>query len=138
MKTLISAVVIALATTTGAMAHEAPAASDGLFTLATTGWADDYAAEEAGMAFDKTGGGHEMFTYDVETPWQFTAMAYLEPGEFLAPHFAMVNGDVVIMVAPHLVGSMGVVKGAGQPDNFIVVRADGSSDRYDYSVDVAK
>ncbi len=133
MKTFISTIAIAMIAAGSAMAGAPTTPSAGLKTLATTGWADDYANANGGVAYDKTGGGHEMFTYDVATPWQFTAMSYLNPGEFLAPHFAVVDGDVVIMVAPHLVGSMGVVKGAGNPDSFIVVRADGSSDRFDYS-----
>ena len=115
------------------------APSTGLHTLATTGWADDYAAEIGGKAYDETGGSPAMFTYAVETPWQEAAMAELNEGEFLAPHFAITNGgSVVVMIAPHLFVDGELMKGAGPDDNFITIDSAGNTERYDYSRDVAK
>lgn len=112
--------------------------SDGLKTLAETGWADDYAAEVGGTAYDEIGGSPLMFDYAVDTPWQATAMELLGEGEFLAPHFADVNGIIVLMVAPHLFVDGELMKGANpQKDNFIVVYQNGSAERFDYSDDVA-
>ena len=116
-----------------------PPASDGLQKLATTGYADEYAKEIGGMSYDKTGGSPAMFTYDIDTPWQTAAMAMLNQGEFLAPHFAKAqNGIVVVMVAPHLLKDGEVVKMAGPDDNFIIVYPGGQAYRYDYSKDVSK
>ena len=116
----------------------APSPSTGLYELATTGWADAYAAEIGGNAYDKTGGMPGKFTYDVDKELQLSsARELLGEGEFLAPHFAISpKGELTIMVAPHLLVDGEVVKGAGQPDNFIVVNTFGKAERFDYSDDV--
>ena len=110
--------------------------SDGLFTLATTGWADEYAAEIGGTAYDKTGGMPGMFTYEVDTDLS-AARAKLKEGEFLAPHFALSSdGTVTVMVAPHLLVNGEVMAKANvQQDNFIVIFPNGKAARYDYSDD---
>ena len=61
MKTLLTTVAAAAMLATSAMATVMP--STGLHTLATTGWADEFAMETGGMAFDHTGGVPGMFTY---------------------------------------------------------------------------
>ena len=156
MKSVITAAVLATVAATASFAHSPDNvyASPELATLAQTGWADDFAAANGGLAFDETGGMPGMFTYD--TPIDLSAArALLEANEFLAPHFAILpDGSIWVMVAPHLVYADGesyvdadgqidvasgltLMKGAGPDDNFIVIKADGSADRYDYSDDVA-
>ena len=87
MKTLITAAILAAVTSTAAVA--APTGTSGLFTLATTGWADDYAAEGFGKAYDETGGKWSgMFTYAIDNKAALAAArTTLGAGEFLAPHF---------------------------------------------------
>ena len=136
MKKLIAAAALAA---TGTAFAATPAPSEGLYVLATTGWADLYAAETGGLAFDKTGGEPGMFTYDVPVDLS-AARAILGEGEFLAPHFhiSLEDKSVTVMVAPHLLVDGEVKKGANEfKDNFIVISG-GEAVRYDYSDDVAE
>lgn len=131
MKTIISAIALATISATTAMA--APVASDGLFTLATTGWADDYAAEVGGLAFDEVGGKPGKFEYTVDVNLD-PARALMGAGEFLAPHFSISpNGDVTVMVAPHLFLDGELMKGANVNKDHFVVISGGEATRYDYS-----
>ena len=134
MSTVIAAIAAASFFGTPASAA-APVASEGLFTLATTGWADDYAGEVNGLAFDETGGKPGAFEYATPTDLS-VAKTLLGEGEFLAPHFAISpNGDITIMVAPHLFANGELMKGANvNKDHFIVISG-GEAERFDYSED---
>lgn len=133
MKTLITAIALSLSTTA---AFAAPSASDGLFELATTGWADNYASEVSGLAFDETGGAPGEFTYAVPVDLSM-ARDLLNDAEFLAPHFAISpNGDITVMVAPHLLTAKGVMKGANKNKDHFIVISGGSAERFDYSEDI--
>ena len=147
MKSIITAAVLATVAATSAFAHSSDNvyASPELATLAKTGWADDFAAANGGLAFDETGGMPGMFTYATPTDLS-SARALLNHtlslgkgySEFLAPHFAILpDGSIWVMVAPHLLVDGELVKGIGPNDNFIVIKADGSAKRFDYSDDVA-
>ena len=146
MKTLITAATIAFTSTTAFAADLTP--GEGLKTLAETGWADKYAAVTGSLAFDETGGNpFSGFTYAVPVDLS-AADEVLGKGEFLAPHIAITpEGDIVVMVAPHLV-EFGwnpasneddmLIKGANaNKDNFVVI-SNGVATRYDYSEDIAK
>ncbi|MBC6414717.1 MAG: hypothetical protein GDA45_07560 [Chromatiales bacterium] len=136
MKKLLAAAALA-ATFSGAALAEVPAPSKGLFVLATTGWADLYAEEIGGLAFDNTGGKPGAFEYAVPVNLE-PAKALLNEGEFLAPHFAISLEDksVTIMVAPHLKVGDKVFKGENEyKDHFIVINGEEAT-RYDYSKDV--
>jgi len=135
MKNIVLAAVAATLMSTAAFA--APAPSNGLFTLATTGWADEYAGEIGGLAFDETGGKPGMFTYAVDVDLS-PARALMGEGEFLAPHFSIApNGDVTVMVAPHLFLDGMLMKGANVNKDHFVVISGGVAERFDYSADVA-
>ncbi len=154
MKTLTTILATAAVLTAGAVSA-APMASDGLHTLANTGWADEYSMEGYGVAYDKTGGMPGMFTYTVGNNMDSVALngfdsdivemqlaaarVLLGDAEFLAPHFLKgYDGSLVIMVAPHtLVDGMVVHGGNVHKDHFVVVDKDGNATRYDYSVDIA-
>ncbi len=149
MKTLTTTIAAIALSATAALAVpmnlsgnmvSTPLPTDGLFTLATTGWADDYAAEGYGKAFDKTGGMPGLFTYDVDSSMLEKARMLLGEGEFLAPHFLKgFDGKVTIMVAPHLLVDGMVVHGGNMnKDHFIVVNVDGDATRFDYSEDIVK
>ena len=135
MKTLLSTIAILAVSATAAFA--APSASEGLKTLAQTGWANVYASEIGGVAYDEIGGNPAAFEYAVATPWQAAANEFLNEGEFLAPHFAHKDGIITIMVAPHLFVDGMLMKGANvEKDSFIVINSDGKNGvRYDYSED---
>ncbi len=160
MKTLTTILAAAAVLSAGAVSSAdavlKPMPSDGLFTLATTGWADDYATEGFGTAFDKTGGMPGMFTYTIGNTegsvelndfdsnivemQLAAARTLLGDNEFLAPHFLKGwDGSLVIMVAPHTLVDGEVIHGGNvNKDHFIVVGVDGSVERFDYSEDIAK
>lgn len=126
---MVAVAVLAVTAVVGAAVGDR--GSEGLKTLATTGFADAYAAEIGGKAYDKTGGKPGAFTY-AKTVFNGKAPAALAEaktllgaGEFLAPHFAVsADGNTItVMVAPHLLVDGAVVKGAGNDDSFIVVQA---------------
>lgn len=112
----------------------APQNSPGLKILATTGNPDQRAAEGYGRSFHHTGGSPVEFTYAIKTPWMDAAKEVLRDGEFLAPHFIWNNdGSITLMIAPHLFVDGKLLKGQGQPDNFVHITVDGVAYRYDYS-----
>lgn len=134
IKTLLTTTAIVLVTTAASFA--APMGSAALKTLATTGASGDYASEIGGSSYDKIGGN--------PTGWDFGAINITLPSdalianEFFAPHVAVAqDGTVTVMVAPHLFVGGEVVHGAGPNDSFVVVAADGSYERFDYSDDIA-
>ncbi len=132
-KLLATAAVLAVS---ASAAFAAPTlGTNGLHVLANTGWADTYAAEGFGKAYDKTGGMPGMFTYDVDSSMLVEARKLLGDNEFLAPHFLKGwDGSVTIMVAPHtLVDGMVVHGGNVNKDHFIVVK-DGMAERFSFSV----
>ena len=151
MKTFISTVVAATVLAGSVMA--APLGTSGLQTLAQTGWADAFAAEGFGTAYDETGGKPGMFTYAIDNEAALAAAReLLGEGEFLAPHFLKSwTGRTYVMVAPHLLVKDGVsyvdangfidvangdtvLKGANvNKDHYIIVDADGSAVRNDFS-----
>ena len=144
MKSFVIAALAAVVSTAAVaedmmMKPPAPMGSEGLYVLATTGWANLYAKETGGLAFDETGGMPGFFTYDVPVDLS-AARALLGEGEFLAPHFHISTEDksVTIMVAPHLLVDGKVVKGANpNKDNFIVISG-AEAARYDYSEEVTQ
>ena len=134
MSTIVAAV--AAASFFGTPASAAPSASAGLYTLATTGWAQDYAGEVDGLFFDETGGKPGAFEYATPTDLSL-AKTTLGNGEFLAPHFSISpNGDITVMVAPHLFLDGELLKGANVNKDHFVVISGGEATRYDYSEDV--
>lgn len=139
MKMTLAAIAATFAITSAAAA--APAPSEGLFTLATTGWADSMAREGKGTAFDEVGGKPGAFEYAKDfSVSEALAAELLGEGEFTAPHWLDgFDGKDYIMVAPHLFLDGQLMKGANvNKDHFIVVDpAAGTAVRYDYSDDIA-
>ena len=140
-KLAIFAVAMAAGIASNAVANEVngvgvPYNTDGLYVLATTGWADDRASEGYGIAYDKTGGKPGAFTYmdsDMMVPGYDAAVKLLAKGEFLAPHYIdNWDGSIDIMVAPHLLADGEVMHGANVFKNHIIrVMADGSAQRFE-------
>ena len=132
--------VAATATSLGSIDNQIFPASEGLFTLATTGWADVMVQEGKGIAYDEIGGKPGAFEYVRDFSAQEAAAAeLLGDGEFTAPHWLVgFDGSFYVMVAPHLFVNGMLMKGANEhKDHFIVVDKDGVATRYDYSADVA-
>ena len=143
-KLAIFAVAMAAGIASGAQAMNMnmmskPMASEGLYKLATTGWADGMSGEGKGVAYDEIGGKPGAFVYEKDfSASEAAAAALLGDGEFTAPHWLDgFDGKDYIMVAPHLIIDGELVKGANpNKDHFIVVDMDGNAVRYDYSDDI--
>ena len=144
-KLAIFAVAMAAGIASGAQAMNMnmmskPMASEGLYKLATTGWADGMSGEGKGVAYDEIGGKPGAFVYEKDFSASEAAAAspsWVTVSSLLLIGLMVHDGKDYIMVAPHLIIDGELVKGANpNKDHFIVVDADGNAVRYDYSDDI--